>query len=237
MKAHEAVILAGGRGTRIQHLLHNLPKPMASVAGRPFLEWVILLLKDQGVRRVILSTGYRGEVIEEYFGDGTKWEMDIGYSRDPFPLGTGGAVRQAIGQIRSGRFLVLNGDSYCRFDLNRLERTHEKSHARVTIWLSMMEDYRRYGSVEIDAESAIRSFREKSPEKRGGLVNAGIYLFERTAAEQISERTATSIETDILPGLICQGLFAVVGDHPLLDIGTPETFSQATHFMMEEIKT
>lgn len=223
----EALILAGGKGTRIQHLLGNLPKPMVDVAGRPFIERVVLLLKDQGIRRIILSTGYRGEIIEKHFGNGKKWNMDVDYSCDPFPLGTGGAVRHALGKTLSDRFLVLNGDSYCRFDLDRLEDAHKKSAAHVTIWLSKMEDCRRYGSVEIDSEGAVREFLEKPAERHSGLVNAGIYLVERTAAETIPEGIPTSIERDFFPRLVGQGLFAVAGDHPLLDIGTPETFAEA----------
>jgi D-glycero-alpha-D-manno-heptose 1-phosphate guanylyltransferase len=124
----EAAILVGGKGTRLQRVVKDRPKPMAEVAGRPFVEW-LLLLRAQDVRRVVFCTGYMAEVIEAHFGDGRQWKMEFAYSRDPVLLGTAGAVRCALTQLHSDRFLVLNGDSYCHVDTNCLEAGHVASGA------------------------------------------------------------------------------------------------------------
>ena len=234
-KPLDTILLIGGKGTRLQGVINDRPKPMAMVAGRPFLEWLVITLQTQGVRRLIFCTGYMSEVVEAYFGDGRQWGAELVYSLDPFPLGTGGAVRYALTQIQSDRFLVLNGDSYCRFDIKRLAQVHIAHSARATIWLVPTDDCRRYGSVEIGEDGVVRAFREKSIEKRAGLINAGIYLLEREVVKTIPEGHTVSMETEFFPALIGHGLYAVVGDSPFLDIGTPEAYASAEHFFASNI--
>jgi NDP-sugar pyrophosphorylase family protein len=226
-KPLDALILVGGKGARLQSVVRDRPKPMAEVAGRPFVEWLLLALRAQGVRRVIFCTGYMSEVIEAHFRDGRQWDMEVVYSRDPIPLGTAGAVRYALSQVPSDRFLVMNGDSYCRVDISRLEEVHTTRGACATIWLVRVNDCRRYGSVVIGEDGIVQDFREKSAEKCAGLINAGIYLLEREVAETIPDGRPVSMETEFFPGLIGHGLYAVVGDGPFLDIGTPEAHAVA----------
>lgn len=221
----EAIVLVGGKGTRLQGVVSDRPKPMAPVAGRPFLEWLLLAVRRQGARRAILATGYMGNVVEAHFGDGRRWHMDIVYSREPSPLGTGGAARLALSHVRSERVLVLNGDSYCPFELKRLERTHENRGAAATLWLAPAADCRRYGSVAVDND-VITAFHEKPVTACAGLINAGIYLFERSVLGAIPEDKPVSLECDVLPTLIGR-LAAVMGNEPLLDIGTPESYESA----------
>ena len=211
-KPPDAMILVGGKGTRLQSVVNDRPKPMAEVAGRPFVEWLLLALRAQGVRRVIFCTGYRSEMVEAHFRDGRQWDMEVLYSRDPIPLGTGGAVRYALSQVRSDRLLAMNGDSYCPVDICRLEEVHTTHGARTTLWLIWLNACRRYGSVVIGEDGVVQAFREKSAEECAGLINAGIYLLEREVAETIPEGRALSLEIQVFPQLIGRGLFAVVGE-------------------------
>lgn len=230
----EAMILVGGKGTRLSSAVSDRPKPMAEVAGRPFVVWLLMRLRAQGVRRIVFCTGHLGDVVEEYFGDGTHWGMELRYSRDPFPLGTGGAVRHGLDQIEGDRFLVLNGDSYCRCDIQMLADVHIRNRAEATLWLVQTDDCRRYGSVLVGADGAVQSFAEKSSVLGCGFINAGVYLIERAAAETIAPGRRVSLEAEFFPGLVGQGLFAAVGRESFIDIGTPESYAGAEQFITEE---
>lgn len=227
----EAIILVGGKGTRLQSTVSDRPKPMAIVAGKPFLEWLILSLCEQGVRNVILCTGYMGEMVEEYFADGSKWNLQVRYSHETFPLGTGGAVRNAFDLIQGDRFLVLNGDSYCRFDIDSMEGIHNSKSALATMWLVKMNDCSRYGSVILDNNGIIQSFSEKSLISAPGLINAGIYLLERQLIEPIEKGRMISLERDIFPHIVGKGLAGVVGGGVFVDIGTPESYASAEEIL------
>ncbi|MBN1359571.1 MAG: nucleotidyltransferase family protein [Sedimentisphaerales bacterium] len=230
----EAMILVGGKGTRLRSAVSDRPKPMAEVAGRPFVAWLLAMLHDQGIRRAVLCTGYLGDLVEAHFGDGRRWDMDLRYSRDPFPLGTGGAVRYALDRIEGDRFLVLNGDSYCRCDIALLASVHTRHHARATLWLVGSEDCRRYGSVLVGPDGAVQSFAEKPSAPESGLVNAGVYLIERAAAETIPAGRCVSLEREFFPGLVGHGLFAVASQDAFIDIGTPESYAGAEQFITQE---
>jgi phosphoheptose isomerase len=223
----EAVILAGGKGTRLRDVVADRPKPMAEVAGRPFLEWLLLSLRKQGVRRLVLSTGHLAEAIETYCGDGSRWDLEISYSREESPLGTAGAIRQALPQLEGDRFFVLNGDSFCPANLFQMFADHARHRARATMWLAQVKDCARYGRVELDAAAAITAFREKSAGEGPGLVNAGVYLFERDVFEPLPAGKSVSLEREVLPELVTKGLFGVRGQQPLLDIGTPDSYREA----------
>ncbi len=226
-----AFLLAGGRGTRLRPVLADRPKPMAPVGGRPFVEWVLLSLQEQGIRRIVFCTGPMGDQIEAHFGDGRAWGMETVYSREEAALGTGGALRLAAEREPRGPLLALNADSYCAFDLGRLSAAHQDREARATLWLAASEDCGRYGSVEVGADGRVTAFREKAAAGRPGWVSAGIYLFERAVIEGLPPGRAVSLETDVLPALAGAGLYAVAGDGPLLDIGTPESYHKAESFL------
>jgi phosphoheptose isomerase len=223
----EAVILAGGKGTRLQPLVSDLPKPMAEVAGRPFLDWLLTALRRQGVHRLVVSTGHLASSIEDYCGDGRRWHMEIRYSREEAPLGTAGAIRQALGQLSGDRFFVLNGDSFCAADLLHLYAAHARHQARATMWLTAVDDCGRYGQVELGEADAVIAFREKAGLSGPGLVNAGVYLFERDVFERVEAGKSVSLEREVLPELVERGLFGVRSRERLLDIGTPASYQEA----------
>lgn len=233
---NEAIILIGGKGTRLQSVVNDRPKPMAEVVGRPFVEWLLLALSAQGVKRVVLCTGYMGDVIEAHLGGGTRLGIDIVCIRDPLPLGTGGAIRHALDQVQSECFLALNGDSYCRFDAKLLQNFHRAHHAQATIWLVPSADSQRYGSVEVDQQGAVLAFHEKSTKLHKGIINAGVYMLERAAVLAIPQGRAISLETEFFPSLIGMGLYGVVGKGPFIDIGTPESYHAARHILQEEFR-
>ncbi len=232
----DAVILVGGQGIRLRSVVSDKPKPMAEVAGRPLLEWLLIALRAQKFQRVILATGHKSEFVEEYFESGERLGIEILYSRDPFPLGTGGGIRHALQYVTSDRFLAMNGDSYCRFDVPRLSSQHEKYDAKATLWLVRMDDCSRYGSVEVSNAGEITAFREKSPETRSGVINAGVYLFEKKVVEEIPENRRLSIEREFFPRLVGNGLYAVIGDEPFIDIGTPESYREAEKVLHNDLK-
>ncbi len=223
----DAVILVGGKGTRLRSVVRDRPKPMADVAGRPFVEWLLLDLRLQGIRRVILSTGYRGSAIESYFGDGADWDMELVYSPEPRPLRTAGAIRHALKHVRSEAFFAMNGDSYCPVDLKAMVEVHSQQRARATMWLVPMPDCSRYGSVVVGSNGVVHQFREKLEGTGPGLVNAGVYLLDRDLVAAIPAGQQLSLERDFFPELVERGLYALIGDGPLTDIGTPESYREA----------
>lgn len=234
MEELEAVILAGGKGTRLRSVVSDHPKPMAEVAGKPFLEWLILELRSQNIRQIILSTGYMGEVVENYFGNGSDWDVEIRYSCEQSALGTGGAARQALRAIEGDRFLLLNGDSFCRVDFPDFLQKHQQRGAIASLYTVPTEDCRRYGTVVLGDRGAVLAFEEKSDRQRSGLVSAGIYLLERQAVATLTPGQKISIETECFPHLIGKGLYGVIGDGPFLDIGTPASYAAATAFLRSE---
>lgn len=225
-----AVILVGGKGTRLREVVADRPKPMAIVCGRPFVEWIVLALRQQKVKRVIFSTGFMAETVHTYFGDGKKWSMEISYSHEDEPLGTAGAVRLALDQVHSNEFLVMNGDSFCSFDVDRLMNVHYSSNACGTLWLTHVPDCSRYGSVVLRNDGTVGSFSEKEPGKGEGVINAGIYVLNRKLISSIPCDMSVSLEKDVLPTLIGRGLYGVVGEGDFLDIGTPEDYKRADTF-------
>lgn len=229
-----AIILAGGKGTRLQGVVSDRPKPMAQTCGRPFLEWLLIALRQQDIRRVVLATGYMAETVEAYFGSGAAWDLEITYSVETGPLGTGGAIRQAAGLVESEQLLVLNGDSYCRLDWSRLAAMHHDRGAAATMWLVPQPDCKRYGAVAIGEDGCVRAFIEKSGTQGAGLINAGVYLLNRRVVEAIPQGRPAALERDIFPHLVGGGLYGVVGEERFLDIGTPESYAQCHQFIQEE---
>lgn len=230
----DALILAGGRGTRLREVVDDRPKPLAEVAGRPFLAWLLMALRVRKVNRVILATGYKHEMISDYFGDGCEYGLELVYMPEPTPLGTGGAVRHALSAVQSERLMVLNGDSYCPFDLDLLSHQHTISDAKISLWLVQMDDCSRYGAVEIDADGCIVTFKEKTPNLKAGYINAGVYLIEKQVLKNLPLNEKISLETDVFPKWVGHGLVGVVGQGPFLDIGTPESYELAATYLKAE---
>jgi len=197
----DVAILVGGKGSRLKSVVDDRPKPMANVKERPFLEWLLRYLRSLSFNKIVLCTGYRAEYIENYFGNGEDFGLVIEYSRETEPLGTAGAIRNALQLVSSERFFVLNGDSFCAFDPEGMMKNHLEAEAKATIWLIEVPDCGHFGSVSLDSEGNITSFKEKCPGKVPGLINAGIYLLERSLLEQLPPGKNISIENDVFPGL------------------------------------
>jgi NDP-sugar pyrophosphorylase family protein len=234
MRPPEAIILAGGKGTRLQESVKDRPKPLAEVAGRPFIEWLLLMLFKQGVRRVIVCTGHMGEMIESQLGSGIRFNLELSYVRDPIPLGTGGAVRNALALLHTNSALVLNGDSYFRFDAKSLQDFHAAHRAETTILLTKVEDASRFGTVDVEDTGEVKAFREKTSGRHSAWINAGIYLVNRGIIESIPENQSVSLEREVFPGLIGKGLYGKLENGLFWDIGTVDSYKSSTDILSGE---
>ncbi|MGH7450613.1 MAG: nucleotidyltransferase family protein [bacterium] len=223
----QALILAGGLGTRLQSVVNDKPKPMAAVSDKPFIEYQIEFLKRYGVGHLILCVGYLYEQIQDYFGNGEKWGIRIDYSIEKELLGTAGALKQAQPFI-DGTFLVLNGDTYFDVNLQELIKFHQRQNAEHegigTLALTERQDAKNFGSVTTDAQHRILRFEEKSERAEASkLINAGIYVLEPEILQHISPAQKVSLEKETFPALLNQGhrLFGYETKGYFVDIGTP----------------
>lgn len=222
----EAVILAGGFGTRLSHVLGNVPKPMAPVYGRPFLCYMLDRLHDAGVTHVVLATGYLHEVIDQYFRNGYR-AMRITCSVEDTPLFTGGAIVKAAQHITDEDFIVLNGDTLFDIDLAQLCEFHRLHNANLTIALRQVPDTSRYGAVTCE-QGRIVAFREKNDSFGAGTINGGIYCVNRAwlMGQKLPEKF--SFEKELMQPLAGQnGFYGVTSDGYFIDIGIPEDYYRA----------
>lgn len=220
----EAIVLAGGLGTRLAQVVKDVPKPMAPVCGRPFLEYLLDWLTGQGVDRVVLAVGYKKESIMDYFGHAYKG-ASIAYSVEDTPLYTGGATKKAMSLCRDERVFVVNGDSYFPVDLLQMRNNPKAVAAPVTIAVKRMKRFSRYGNVTIDNEGFITAFHEKRYCEEG-CINGGVYDIARTVLESYPE--AFSMENDCFPALVSERTIrAFSDDGAFIDIGIPEDYARA----------
>lgn len=221
-----AVILAGGFGTRLAAVVSDVPKPMAPVAGRPFLERLLDRLETQGIRHAVLAVGYRSGVIRSHFGS-TRGDLKLSYSEETEPLGTGGALRLAFDAQSLARAIALNGDTWCDVDLADLSRAHLAAGVEATLTLVQQPDASRFGTVEVDGRGRVTGFREKRP--GAGLINAGVYALERRVFDLAPPGTRFSFENDILQAHAGAGRFAshVADGATFIDIGVPDDYARA----------
>ena len=222
-----AILLVGGKGTRLQTVLSSKPKPLALVGNVPFLQLLVMQLRSQGVRRMIMSTGYLSDQIEEAFGDGRLWNSDIQYSKESQPLGTAGAVKFAERHLeKSTDFLVVNGDSFMDIDIPEFIRFHRQHRGLVSMAVRRVPDAARFGTVHVDGLNRVSGFSEKTGSTLPGIINAGMYIFDRAVLEQIPQGPS-SLEKDLFPKLLTQGMYALEQDGIFIDIGTPEDYARA----------
>jgi len=198
---------------------------MAPVGDRPFLEFVIDPLVAQGIRRVILCTGYMSQHVEQWFL-AQEHDYELLFSREAHPMGTAGALIQAAHLVRSNIVIVVNGDSVCDVRLADLLDHHQATGACATVTVTLATARTDAGCVELDADSMLTGFREKGASRQGSFHNAGVYVFDRSVLNRIPVERSSSIETDLLPGLLDEGLYGFVTAAPLFDIGTPERLTQ-----------
>ncbi len=226
----QAVILVGGEGTRLRPLTYALPKPMAPLLGRPFIGWIIERLRQAGVEHVILSCCYLPEAIEAHFGDGRSHGVRLHYVHEEDPLGTAGAIRNAIAHI-DGTIFVCNGDILTGVDLRALLAVHRKNDAVATIHTRPVDDPSQFGVVETDADGRALRFVEKPApgETAAKDINAGTYVLEPEAVEAIPSGRPASIERETFPLLIdsTHRVFAVSTQDYWIDVGRPDTYRQA----------
>jgi D-glycero-alpha-D-manno-heptose 1-phosphate guanylyltransferase len=223
----KAVLLVGGLGTRLRSVLPSTPKPLASVGNRPFLELLVRQLRNQGIYDLVFCTGYLGHEIESEFGNGSAWDVNIEYSREPHPMGTAGAVKFAEPLLRQDSdFLVMNGDSFMEIDFRRLIHVHRTSGGIASMAVLRRKNEMRYGTVQLAADGRVSAFTEKTGSSAVGFVNAGIYVFNPRIFEHIPEGPG-SLERDIFPKLLDHGVYAAEQHGVFIDIGTPEDYVRA----------
>jgi len=233
----QAIVLVGGEGTRLRPLTSDVPKPAVTLVDRPFLAYAIEWLAAHGVSEVVLACGFLPEVLREALaGEEERAGVAITYVAEPEPLGTAGAIRfaaAALGDRLEERFLALNGDVLADLDLSALVRKHEECGARATIGLHPVQDASAYGLVRCDEEGKVLEFVEKTGEAAPGEINAGAYVLERSVLDLVPQGQAVSIEREVFPRLVGDGLCGLLLEGYWMDIGTPERYLQASWDILE----
>jgi NDP-sugar pyrophosphorylase family protein len=225
----DVVILCGGLGMRLQGVIDDRPKPMAEINGRPFLDILIHYVARYGFTRFILCTGFKGDLIRRHY-ETKRSGLFFLISEEKMPLGTAGAIKNAEFFIGSNIFLVLNGDSLCEIDLKEFLNFHIGKSALSSIALTSLKSPQDYGVVELDGDHKVTRFSEKVFLKGNGLVNTGIYFFDRKIFKEIPFGEKRSLEHDIFPKILDTGIYGYVTEKKLLDIGTPERLEIAKEY-------
>ena len=227
-----AIVLAGGLGTRLRDVVKDIPKPMAPINNKPFLTYLLEYLRLQGIERIILSCGFKAEIISEHYG-AMYHNMELIYSVESEPLGTGGAIQLASGLCDDEYIFVLNGDTYFPVDMSTVKNAAARHSADVVLSLKSVQDRSRYGGVEILENGLISAFVEKGVEGPG-LINGGTYLIRRQViADYGKEGQKWSFEADLLYRSNVQlQLYGLVGDAPFIDIGVPEDYLRAASMIL-----
>ena len=220
----QAILLAGGLGTRLRSVVNDRPKPMALIQERPFMEYVIWELKQQGIDEVIFAVGYKGSMVEEYFGDGSRFGIRASYAYEEELLGTAGAIRNAAKWMTGERVFVLNADTFYRIDYSRLPKLCEEKKLDMALVLREVPDISRYGEAVL-MDGILTGFNEKSSQSRPGTINGGIYLLSKALIDEIPEGKV-SLENEMVPKWMEEGkrLGGFVNDGYFIDIGVPEDY-------------
>ena len=228
-----AIILAGGMGTRLSSVVSGRQKAVALVNGSPFLSYLFRQLIRSGIKHAVLCTGYKAEMVEAEFGSEFSG-LKLSYSVEKQPSGTAGAVRLALDKARTDYLLVMNGDSYMDTDFAVFFSWFEQAGIDAGIILTEVEDASRYGKVTMDNNGRIIRFDEKKEHAGSGLINAGVYLFNKKVLTDIPENVKYSMEKDVFPGLAAVNrLFGRKSDGRFIDSGTPESYKMAEKFFQE----
>ena len=226
----QAILLCGGMGTRLRSVVSDRPKPMADICGKPFSQYLLEMLRDKGITEVIFALGYMGEMIEEYFRDGSAFGLKIAYSYEEEPLGTGGAIRNALPKILEEEVLVLNADTYFPMDYQGLYRFHQENDGDFSLATRAVPDISRYGAVRRDAAGRILAWNEKledGGQPLAGEINGGIYVMKKSLIAEIPEGKQ-SLEQDCIPKWLSEGkrIFGLPFEGYFMDIGIPKDYQQ-----------
>jgi mannose-1-phosphate guanylyltransferase len=230
----QALILAGGEGTRLRPLTTTVPKPVVPLVDRPFVRFMLDWLRGHGVDDVVMSCGHMASGVRNVLGDGSAFGIRLRYMEEREPLGTGGALKFAE-PLLDDRFVMLNGDVLTDFDITAQIEQHERTGAVATLALTPVEDPSAYGLVRTDGGGAVTEFVEKpSPDHVDTQnISAGVYVLERAVLGLLAPDQPASIERDVFPRLVGDGLYGCVADGYWLDIGTPERYLEATFDILE----
>lgn len=222
----EAIILAGGLGTRLRSVVAELPKCMATVADQPFLYYLFKYLEKNEITHVILALGYKHEYIEEWVSS-NNWPFKVSFVLEEEPLGTGGAIKLALTQATEAQVLIMNGDTFFEVDLAKMLQFHQLKNAEISIALKPMRNFDRYGNVTTDKSNKIIEFQEKQACEQG-QINGGTYLLNRTSPLMKTDKERFSFETDVLQKQVgASALYGFNSDGYFIDIGIPEDFAKA----------
>jgi len=238
MSNRSAILLVGGRGTRLAPLTNNTPKPMLQVAGVPFTEHQIVKARGAGITEIVLATSFKAELFEPYFGDGKNFGISIKYAVEEVALGTGGAISNASAMLEgSGPVAIFNGDVLSKHDLAGQFKAHEANGADVTLYLTEVEDARAYGAVELDGSGRVTAFNEKMENPPTNIINAGCYIFNREIIDSIPFGKVISVERETFPQLLSNGakVFGFIDKSYWLDIGTPAALLKASRDLVFEM--
>ena len=227
-----ALILVGGLGTRLRPVYAEGPKALAPIQGKPFLAYLLKMLADHGLSRVVLCLGHRASQIKQWLADQSladqSFGLDLRCSYEDEPLGTAGALGLAYSRYARGeRVLAMNGDSILRLSLAAMWELHSRSAAEATLALAHVPDTSRYGSIAVDDQGWVTSFSEKSTERNPGFINGGVYLFEPSVMDRVVKDRNVSIEREVLPAQLARGLLAFKSDGYFIDIGVPQDLARA----------
>lgn len=221
----QCLILAGGKGTRLNEINFDKPKPLIDVNGKPFLYYVLKFLKKSGINNVLISTDHLGETINEFCLQ-LKSSQKVEILEEKYPLGTGGAIKNAVDQLEDN-FLVCNGDTVALLDLKKMFTFHNGKHASLTMLLKKIENSNRYGSVRLGTDKKILEFREKSPLVTNALISSGFFIFNKNLITWEKYPKVFSYEELLFPDLVKQkNVFGYVYSDYFIDIGTPESYYQ-----------
>jgi len=227
MKTTEAIILAGGFGTRLKHIVHVLPKPMAPVNGAPFLSFLMKKLAHAGIQHIVLSTGYRHDKIESFYKNSFE-NVKISYAREVEPLGTGGAIRFALEKTTTHNVLILNGDTLFNIDFEYFDTFFCAKETMLAIALRQEKEVSRYGSVSVSETNKIIAFTEKSQAHGEGLINGGIYLLNKNWLQNLPLAQVFSFEKEVLEKLYKNNdFYGLPFNDYFIDIGIPEDYERA----------
>ncbi|CAB0638593.1 GDP-mannose pyrophosphorylase [Corynebacterium diphtheriae] len=233
----DAVILVGGKGTRLRPLTVSTPKPMLPTAGVPFLSHLLARIKAAGITHVVLGTSFKAEVFEDYFGDGADLGLEIEYVVEDKPLGTGGGIRNVYDKLRANTVMVFNGDVLGGTDLGGILDAHHAKKADLTMHLVRVPDPRAFGCVPTDAEGRVSAFLEKTEDPPTDQINAGCYVFRRELIGEIPADRVVSVERETFPRLLEEQrrVFGYVDNAYWRDMGTPSDFVRGSSDLVRGI--